>query len=270
MAMAMLFWLTTFMPRPVKKGAMKRKEGDQRTPIGVYFITGRISSDELPDFYGPAALPVNYPNEWGVRLGRTGYGGWIHGGPSDTYSHVPRTSDGCVAISNQDLAPLLIMLPAGQTPVVLADGLDWIELEELHQRRAELLNRIAHWREAWESLNTVRYADFYLTEFQSESKDHDDCIAHKSRLNASKEFVDVRMNNLSVLGYPVEQQMVLPSFAQDYRSSNFESVSKKRQCWRRARDGEWQIVYEGAVRLRPEHVRGVPFSARSNITQLSP
>ena len=253
-----------------KRGALKVKEGDQRTPIGVYFITGRIGPDVLPDFYGPGALPVNYPNEWDVRLGRTGYGIWIHGVPSDTYARVPRASDGCVAIANDDLAPLLDTLPAGQTPVVMVDGVDWIGLEELHHRRAELLNRIAHWREAWESLDVSLYAGFYSAEFQSQDHDRASWVAHKSRVNAKKSFIEVELGNLSVLGYPGEQQMVLVSFEQNYQSSNFESQSKKRQFWRRERDGQWRIVYEGAARLLPEHVRGIPFSARSNITQLSP
>ncbi len=190
--------------------------------------------------------------------------------PSDTYSRVPRASDGCVAISNQDLALLLDLLSPGQTPVVLVDGLDWIELEDLHQRRAELLSRIAHWREAWESLNVAQYGGFYSTEFRSESTDRDGWLAHKSRVNSHKVFINVRLTNLNVIGHPGEQHRVLVSFEQDYQSSNFDSTSKKRQYWRRKSNGDWRIVYEGAVRLRPEHVRGILFSARSNITQLSP
>ena len=62
-----------------KKGARKEREGDQRTPVGIYFITTRLEPGELDDFYGAGALPVNYPNEWDTRYGRTGYGIWIHG-----------------------------------------------------------------------------------------------------------------------------------------------------------------------------------------------
>ena len=97
--------------------------------------------------------------------------------PSDTHSRVPRASDGCGAISNQDLAPLLDLLSPGQTPVVLVDGLDWIELEDLHQRRAAYLSRIAHWQEAWESLNVAQYGGFYSTDFRSESTDRDGWLA---------------------------------------------------------------------------------------------
>ena len=88
-----------------KKGAKKSREGDQKTPVGVYFVTGRIPPSELPDFYGTGALPVNYPNEWDVRNGRTGYGIWIHGVPSSTYARAPRASDGCMALANEIWRP---------------------------------------------------------------------------------------------------------------------------------------------------------------------
>jgi hypothetical protein len=38
-----------------KLGINKFKEGDQKTPIGVYNITSRLAGAKLPDFYGPGA-----------------------------------------------------------------------------------------------------------------------------------------------------------------------------------------------------------------------
>ncbi|HSY29206.1 MAG TPA: hypothetical protein VK832_16970, partial [Burkholderiaceae bacterium] len=40
-----------------KLGVNKIKAGDQKTPLGVYYITGRLSGARLPDFYGAGALP---------------------------------------------------------------------------------------------------------------------------------------------------------------------------------------------------------------------
>ena len=54
-------------------------------------------------FYGTAAFPISYPNEWDRRQGRNGFGIWLHGTPSDTYSRPPRASDGCVVLTNQDI-----------------------------------------------------------------------------------------------------------------------------------------------------------------------
>ena len=252
-----------------KKGAKKLREGDQKTPVGVYFITGRIPPSELPDFYGTGALPVNYPNEWDLRNGRTGYGIWIHGVPSSTYARAPRASDGCMALANEDLAAVWGELASGGTPVVVTDGTTWMSRSRVNQRRVEILNQIEAWRTAWESLEIPRYAEFYSEKFRSESKSYRDWIRHKTRVNASKTYIDVELTELSILGYPGEDDLVVVTFNQDYQSSNFSSRTDKRQYWRQELDGAWRIVYEGTVQIRPEHVRGIPYSARSNLTSIN-
>jgi len=64
-----------------KRGIDKLREGDQKTPLGVYHVTSMIPGSKLPDLYGWGALPINYPNDWDRRAGKTGYGIWLHGVP---------------------------------------------------------------------------------------------------------------------------------------------------------------------------------------------
>ncbi|MGH8703847.1 MAG: L,D-transpeptidase family protein, partial [Burkholderiales bacterium] len=45
-----------------KNGVEKTREGDQKTPIGVYHVTGILPRQKLSDFYGAGAYPINYPN----------------------------------------------------------------------------------------------------------------------------------------------------------------------------------------------------------------
>src|SRR5205814_3763544 len=52
-----------------KNGVEKTREGDQKTPIGVYHVTGNLPRSKLTDFYGAGAFPINYPNEWDRRRG---------------------------------------------------------------------------------------------------------------------------------------------------------------------------------------------------------
>ena len=80
-----------------KNGIDKTREGDQKTPLGVYHVTANLPRSKLTDFYGAGAFPINYPNEWDRRQGRNGFGIWLHGVPSDVYSRPPRASDGCLA-----------------------------------------------------------------------------------------------------------------------------------------------------------------------------
>ncbi len=87
-------------------GTDKVRQGDLKTPLGVYFITARYSDEMLPERYGSGALPLNYPNQWDIRNGRTGSGIWLHGSPVDTYSRPPQASEGCVSLTNPDFIDL--------------------------------------------------------------------------------------------------------------------------------------------------------------------
>ena len=73
-----------------KLGAEKEREGDKKTPVGVYHVTSSIDPKKVGVFYGTGAFPINYPNEWDRRKGRNGHGIWLHGTPPDTYSRPPK------------------------------------------------------------------------------------------------------------------------------------------------------------------------------------
>ena len=250
-----------------KNGASKRLEGDQKTPIGVYFMTGRIPAKELPDFYGTGALPVNYPNELDLRQGRTGYGIWIHGVPQTTFSRAPRASDGCVALANADLSALWNDIRETSTPVLMARDVKWIDRAELASQAETFTSRVEQWRKDWESLDANRYARHYSKAFRSENHDYQSWGARKRRVNAGKRYIKVSLNDLSLFKYPDEENLVLTSYEQDYRSSNFDHRTRKRQYWRLEPDGVWRIVYEGTEQLRKEHLQGIPFSLRSTFSQ---
>lgn len=251
-----------------KNGPVKLREGDQRTPVGVYFVVTRLPGEELPDLYGAGALPISYPNEWDQRLGRTGYGIWLHGVPSSTYSRAPRASDGCIALPNADLKAIWNQVEPGTTPVVISNGIEWVDPAELHQRRAALLAQLERWRRDWQSLDESRYERNYSRDFRGGGgKDYEAWVHYKRRVNAAKDFIRVEISNPSVFAYPGERNLVVVDFDQDYRSSNFSNRMRKRQYWRREQDGVWRIVYEGAAGLNPESFQGIPYSARTRISR---
>ena len=103
-----------------KLGAEKSREGDKKTPIGVYHVTSSLPRQKLTDFYGSGAFPINYPNEWDKRQGRNGHGIWLHGTPSAQYARAPESTDGCVVLSNPEMGRLLQMPELRMTPVIIA------------------------------------------------------------------------------------------------------------------------------------------------------
>ncbi len=118
--------LTDYYVSSGKAGAQKMREGDMKTPVGVYHVTSSLPRAKLSDFYGAGAYPISYPNEWDRHRGRNGHGIWLHGTPSNTYSRPPRASDGCVVLSNADLEALVPDLQIGLTPVIISEGAEWV------------------------------------------------------------------------------------------------------------------------------------------------
>lgn len=228
-----------------KKGADKSTEGDQKTPLGVYYINGNLPREKLTDFYGPGAFPLTYPNEWDKRLGRDGHGIWLHGTPSDTYSRPPRASNGCVVLANNDFVKLGKYVQVGHTPVIITSKMDWSD-ENDRMQRDELLQTIEQWRKDWSSLNTDAFLQHYASDFSTGQTRLAAFAQQKRQVNAGKEWIQVKLNNVSIFPYPNQPGLVVVNFEQDYSSSNLNNRMNKRQYWQK-RNGRWQIVYEGAA-----------------------
>lgn len=234
-----------------KRGILKEREGDQKTPIGVYRVTSQIPGRKLPDLYGWGALPLSYPNEWDRLAGRTGYGIWIHGVPSDTYARAPLASDGCIALANPDLERLAARVEPGNTPVIIAERVEWVPADALRAEREEFLRQVEAWRGDWESRDTERYLRHYARSFRSAQMDLEAWRAHKRRVNAGKAWIELSLENLSALRSPAQQDLIEVTFDQDYRSNNLSQRTRKRQYWIREQ-GRWKIAFEapvGAARL---------------------
>lgn len=229
-----------------RNGADKVKEGDQRTPVGVYFVTSSLPKARLTDFYGPEAFPISYPNEWDKRMGRNGHGIWLHGTPSDTYSRPPRASSGCVVLANPDLNALGKELQVGLTPVIISDGIDWIDRAQWQAQREVLERQLDAWRRDWESLDINRYLSHYGKDFRAGSQDLAEWAARKRAVNQHKSWIKVNLSEVSIFGYPGKDDMAVVTFDQSYRSNNLDNRMRKRQYWK-LENHHWKIVYEGAV-----------------------
>ncbi len=229
-----------------KLGAEKVSEGDKKTPIGVYHVTSNLPRQKLGDLYGNGAYPLNYPNEWDKRQGRSGSGIWLHGTPSDTFARPPRASDGCVVLTNQDLDTVAKNVQVGLTPVIISNSIEWLSLDDWHKERNELNKTIDAWRADWESRDTDRFMKHYSKRFKSADQNFDQFAAQKKQVNAGKEWIKVKLDNLSVFRNPGKEEMIVVTFDQDYRSNNLNNQMKKRQYWLRE-DGRWKIIYEGSA-----------------------
>jgi len=237
-------YVTDFYISIGKNGIEKQREADQKTPIGVYTILS--SKEKLPDFYGPRAFPISYPNDWDRMNGRGGHGIWLHGTPSDTYSRAPWATDGCVVLTNDDLAKLSKYVDVSRTPVVIGRKVQWSDPRTWEAQREGFLKAFGTWKADWESLDTNRYFSHYSRDFRAESGDVAAWKAHKRKVNADKKWVKVGVQDLSVFAYPGVDDMMMVTFEQDYRSNNLSNRTLKRQYWVRE-GGQWRILHESVV-----------------------
>ena len=228
-----------------KLGTEKVSAGDQRTPIGVYFIKAELPKRQLSDMYGSGAFPLSYPNEWDRKNKRTGQGIWLHGTPSNTYSRAPRASNGCVVLSNDNLEKLAPYLQVGITPVIITNHMDWASTRDDSERET-LLAEIEQWRKDWSSLDTDAYLKHYSANFSSDNQNYAAWARQKLSVNAGKSWVKVGLSGISLFTYPEQPDMVVVNFEQDYSSSNLANRMKKRQYWIK-QNNHWKIIYEGAA-----------------------
>jgi murein L,D-transpeptidase YafK len=229
-----------------KNGIDKVREGDKKTPLGVYHVTSSMPKEKLADLYGVGAFPINYPNEWDRREGRGGSGIWLHGTPSDTFSRPPQASDGCVVLTNRDLEAVRQRVQIGITPVIISSSIEWMQPQAMDGLRQELTGSLEKWRRDWESLNTEKYLTHYSPNFTSGTQDYKAFAAQKRGVNVGKQWVKVKLERVSMFLYPGKERLAVVTFDQDYASSNLNNKMRKRQYW--IKDGSgWRIVHEGAA-----------------------
>ena len=235
-----------------KNGVGKQTQGDKRTPLGVYFAGTKLTQP-LDDIYGDAAYPLNYPNEIDQHQNKNGSGIWLHGTPSGTYSRPPRASDGCVVLSNPDLKVLEPILQTGKTPVIIADKLEWLpsnqaseQLKTQDSDKLALQKAIEEWRKDWVSQDTDEYLSHYSKKFFYSDGGLAQWGDNKRSIQARKPKVAIKIDDISMFGYPgFEQPVVVVNFEQDFKSPTLQNKMRKRQYWMNE-NNQWKIIYEGA------------------------
>jgi murein L,D-transpeptidase YafK len=230
-------------------GEDKKKAGDFATPKGSYFTLRYTPGSALPEIYGEGAFVLNYPNFLDRKDSKNGAGIWIHG-------HVPGkvigkadlvNTKGCIAVSNDHVKELKDLLKPIGTPVSIVDKVTFVKESSRKEALREIRTFMDAWRQAWESGNTGKYLSYYSKDFtNSEGMKFEAFRRHKERVNSGKKFIRVTVDQMAVI-LPQERdgQVAVVRFIQKYRSSNFESNSKKLFYLKKGRGG-WTIFGESA------------------------
>jgi L,D-transpeptidase YnhG len=227
-----------------KLGLEKQVEGDQRTPLGVYFITSQLDPKSLKDFYGAGALPINYPNMLDLKRGKTGSGIWLHGTPPGQFARAPLASDGCVVLANPDLMHLIRTVEIRSTPVLISNQLKWVAPPSLRPRSQEFAKHLNAWLQAKSSGNMTQLSTFYAPDFNNSGKTLTQWLPTLKREVAATQGLTLQIKDLSLLHWTDANETMVVTFGEV--ATGRRSGLTKRQYWSR-QGQQWKIFYEGVV-----------------------
>jgi murein L,D-transpeptidase YafK len=221
----------------------KTKKNDKKTPEGIYFVTNSFLRKDLTPIYGDRAFPLDYPNVRDRKLGRKGYGIWIHG-TNEVLK--PNDTNGCIVFTNKDIKDLAGYISERHTPVIITQEINFVEKERLLRERVQLKSLVEDWANTWKGGHIDRYMSFYAKDFTGQGKTRLQWRAYKKRLSQHYGAVEISIENLQVLR---EGGIVLAVFDQTYRAEGFHSFGEKR-LYLQQRSPEWKIVDEFFERHR--------------------
>jgi len=200
----------------------KVKEGDLKTPIGIYTITKKIS--KVDSFYGPMAFVTSYPNIYDKYRGKDGSGIWIHGLPTEQTRD--EFTKGCIAINNPSIECLDRNIDIEKTILIIheKDSQQSIDKETL----STVLSELYSWRYAWLYNDSVSYLNFYDTKFiRVDGMNFTNFKNYKRRIFNKKESKKILFNEINVIPYPDSEDMFKITFFEIYKSNSFSFSGNK-------------------------------------------
>lgn len=227
-----------------KSGIEKSLEGDLRTPLGVYFVTGSLDPRKLKDFYGSGALPINYPNQLDVKRGKTGSGIWLHGTPPQQFSRAPQATDGCVVLANPDLDRIIKTVEVRSTPVVIAQSLTWVAPQTVRADSKSFEEALNSWQAAKSSGDIARLMSWYTADFTSYGKT---LAEWKPALTTEVKQLggrEVQLKDVSYMRWTDSTDTMVVTFGELVQGA--KSGHTKRQYWTR-QGTQWKIFFEGII-----------------------
>ncbi|MDQ7055484.1 MAG: L,D-transpeptidase family protein [Persephonella sp.] len=148
----------------------KEKQGDMRTPSGVYFPVEFKPDRLLPSYYGAGAYVLNYPNAFDrFVIKRDGDGIWIHGSKEEKPLFF--SSKGCVILNNSSFKKLFSYIKVGKTPVIIQERFVKLSIDEFLALKKKINSFVDRYLQAVISVykgDTTSLLDLYSQNFSSE------------------------------------------------------------------------------------------------------
>lgn len=220
-----------------ENAGQKKSRGDKRTPEGVYFFTRWIEHKNLGPIYGIRAFPMDYPNLLDRRDDHKGDGIWLHGTDKPL---TPTSTNGCIALENEDVAEISKYIRLKQTPIIIRETIDSASIDEVSKERDRILGILHEWKRAWETKNLDRYMSLHSKRFQCRNLDWEGWKNYKARLNQQYRTIQVTIETPMILKH---KENLIVIFYQRYQSEKFRNEGTKR-LYLTPEGGDYKIVGE--------------------------
>ena len=232
--------ITEFKITTGKKNGNKYKQGDLKTPEGVYYINEFIPDEALHEKYGTGAFTLNYPNTLDKLFGKNGTGIWLHG--TDREQVKPYDTRGCVAFSNDNLDYLKEMISPKNTCVIINEKFQYSDKSRLSEMDRNFKKLLIGWAESWSDKNLDKYSQFYHPDFYTKNQKMNlrNWIQTKKEVFDSDKEISVEISNPD---YYYTGDLLMMSFDQKYSAGKYNDVGKKTMVFVKQEE-DWLILRE--------------------------
>jgi len=205
-----------------KEKGDKTKEGDLKTPIGIYTLTEKISNPD--SFYGPLAFVTSYPNIYDRYRGKNGSGIWIRGLPTE--QERDEFTKGCIAINNQNIKYLDKKIDIKKTLLIINSAP--VHKDVPKDVVTSILSQLYLWRYSWIYNDIDKYLGFYSDDFvRTDGMKFNDFKTYKKRVFNKLEKKTIIFNDINLVPYPNTENIYQLTFKEIYSSESFQFTGEK-------------------------------------------
>jgi len=217
----------------------KQKEGDLKTPNGIYKLTKKLS--KVDSFYGPLAYVTSYPNIYDKYHNKNGSGIWIHGLPIE--QERDDFTKGCIAINNKNIECLDKNINVDSTIVIINKKIN--ENKVSKDKLSSLLAQLYMWRYSWLYNDTNVYLNFYSKSFiRYDKMNYDKFKIYKTRIFKKMEKKKIIFKDINIIPYPNQTDLYQITFKEYYKSRSFVFEGEKILIVRLNKDNNFKILTE--------------------------
>lgn len=261
--------IKTYQIATGKSSGDKFKEGDFKTPEGIFYFNSFMNKNQLlakigneAKIYGAGAFVTNYPNEVDQIFNKKGSGIWLHSTNDETRIEKGLDSRGCAVMVNNDLKDVSKYIELNKTPFIITQSLNWLNNETYKSSQEEIVSFINSWKDSWMTKNLDQYLSHYdQKQFQDVKGDFLKFKQYKTGIFAQPNTPKVDIEHLTILQ---EKNYAKVIFIQKYQSQGLSDVGKKEIFLVRDETEQWKIIREvWSAEGLDEHLK-VAFEPKSN------